>query len=186
MRPADEIFMRLKWDSDCSVQPPANVTIGYEDRFLGILETTIGEFEHPDADIPFHRIRYFKTRDTGHVFWDRRTRVDLLTSGHVAIDGTAATTTTTTQPAPSEPSPQAAKRSGKQKKQMLKEMRLAKREDEKTRLVEQLGEEEEIEQEQARLLAVQLANVQRQQRRIAEGYDSDDETMREEDMSLFL
>jgi uncharacterized protein (UPF0248 family) len=48
--------------------------IGYLDRFLGILESTLKEFSK--TDIPKHRIQYFKRN--GKIVWDRRTRLDIF------------------------------------------------------------------------------------------------------------
>lgn len=49
-------------------------TVGYFDRFLGILEIPAAEFY--SSEIPKHRIQYFKKG--ADIVWDRRTRVDLI------------------------------------------------------------------------------------------------------------
>ncbi|GES76747.1 DUF455 domain protein [Rhizophagus clarus] len=75
LKPAHKIYERLIWDQDCI--SGANFVIGYEDRFLGIMEATREEFE--SEEIPFHRIRYFKDVETGQHIWDREKRIDLIT-----------------------------------------------------------------------------------------------------------
>ncbi|OMJ88969.1 hypothetical protein SteCoe_8980 [Stentor coeruleus] len=46
--------------------------IGYLDRFLGMLEISLKDFNK--TDIPKHRIQYFKRN--GKIVWDRRSRLD--------------------------------------------------------------------------------------------------------------
>lgn len=154
MRTADEIFKRLKYDEACPHRPE-NVTIGYEDRFLGIMEISIVEFENPDADIPFHRIRYFRTSDTHDIFWDRRRRIDLLTTTYAAENNRILSE-------PSTSGQRSPPRSGKQKKKLLQQKRLDKREDTKVQLVDEIVEEEEIELAQEAVLPYHLANINRQ------------------------
>eukprot|EP00048_Salpingoeca_helianthica_P017033 m.235348 g.235348 ORF g.235348 m.235348 type:complete len:218 (+) comp20021_c0_seq1:92-745(+) len=79
MRPADDVVKRLR--SDPSV-PVADMIVGYEDRFLGIIEKAFldlnwAEFSslsHVSVAIPKHRIVYFKYRTL--IVWDRRTKLD--------------------------------------------------------------------------------------------------------------
>ncbi|CAG8513166.1 6467_t:CDS:2, partial [Acaulospora colombiana] len=78
LKPAHEIYKRLKWDEE--VIPGGDFIIGYEDRFLGIMEATGRDFE--EDEIPFHRIRYFKIASTGQIVWDREKRVDLITRNY--------------------------------------------------------------------------------------------------------
>ncbi|GBB97924.1 hypothetical protein RclHR1_00310052 [Rhizophagus clarus] len=78
LKPAHKIYERLIWDQDCI--SGANFVIGYEDRFLGIMEATREEFE--SEEIPFHRIRYFKDVETGQHIWDREKRIDLITRNY--------------------------------------------------------------------------------------------------------
>ncbi|CAG8576633.1 8927_t:CDS:2 [Diversispora eburnea] len=78
LKPANEIYKRLKWDKECI--PEGDFVVGYEDRFLGILEATLENFEA--EEIPFHRIRYFKNLATGQIVWDREKRIDLITSNY--------------------------------------------------------------------------------------------------------
>ena len=49
--------------------------MGYEDRFLGIMEIPYEEFELK-TDIPSHRIKFFKKN--GELVWDRTTKVNKL------------------------------------------------------------------------------------------------------------
>lgn len=69
IRHSVDVFNRIKWDAKLSLQ---NWMIGYEDRFLGIIEVPIAEFDH--STIPWHRVRVFR-RD-GEIVWDRINRVD--------------------------------------------------------------------------------------------------------------
>ncbi|KAL6057184.1 MJ1316 domain-containing protein [Balamuthia mandrillaris] len=81
LRSSLDLYNRLKWDN--SLWPEGQmqeVFIGYEDRFEGMKEITLAEFE-PDlqedgGDIPFHRIWYFRTKDKR--LWDRKTRYDAI------------------------------------------------------------------------------------------------------------
>lgn len=76
---SDIIFQRFKWDDGIDLN---KVTIGYLDRFKGVLEIKFNDFKgvHDDKDgIPLHRIRYFKINNL--IVWDREQRIDLLT-GH--------------------------------------------------------------------------------------------------------
>ncbi|CAG8467657.1 7702_t:CDS:2, partial [Dentiscutata erythropus] len=76
LKPAHEIYNRLIWDKEQF----GDFVIGYEDRFLGIMEATREEFE--EAEIPFHRIRYFKIISNGQIIWDREKRLDLITRNY--------------------------------------------------------------------------------------------------------
>jgi len=66
------------WDPSLD---PEDFIIGYEDRFTGVVEVAFKAYLRVEEyeGIPFHRVRYFKRK--GHIVWDRRTRVDLLSSG---------------------------------------------------------------------------------------------------------
>lgn len=79
MRTAMDVVKRIMWDDKI---PESLITIGYEDRFLGILEKPFDEFSWEPLDsldyysfgVPEHRIQYFKYRDT--IVWDKRARLD--------------------------------------------------------------------------------------------------------------
>ncbi|XP_032093231.1 leukocyte receptor cluster member 9 [Thamnophis elegans] len=79
MKTAEDVISRLLWDT----QVPAEwFSIGYLDRFLGILEESFTSFSWEDLAsvgpgvlaIPKHRIQYFKYRD--RVVWDKVSRTD--------------------------------------------------------------------------------------------------------------
>ncbi|KAL6074636.1 MJ1316 domain-containing protein [Balamuthia mandrillaris] len=73
LRSSKDVYDRLCWD--CT-WPTADVVIGYEDRFEGMMEIDFDEFcpNEKGGDIPFHRIWYFRT--DSEVIWDRRKRYD--------------------------------------------------------------------------------------------------------------
>mmetsp|Transcript_4240 Transcript_4240/g.3561 ORF Transcript_4240/g.3561 Transcript_4240/m.3561 type:complete len:86 (+) Transcript_4240:345-602(+) len=70
---ADHIYDRILWDEKLK---PEDFTIGYEDRFLGILEISFNEFSMKKNDIPTHRIQYFKK--DGEIAWDRKKKINNL------------------------------------------------------------------------------------------------------------
>mmetsp|Transcript_16721 Transcript_16721/g.14609 ORF Transcript_16721/g.14609 Transcript_16721/m.14609 type:complete len:91 (+) Transcript_16721:1992-2264(+) len=69
---ADHIFNRIMWDKTFN---KSEFVVGYEDRFLGIMEIPYEEFELK-TDIPSHRIKFFKKN--GELVWDRATKVNKL------------------------------------------------------------------------------------------------------------
>jgi uncharacterized protein (UPF0248 family) len=75
LRPASDILNRLRWDSNLD---PGDYIVGYEDRFLGAKETSLGRWKTEQTDeefIPQHRILYFKKRGEGvgggKIVWER-------------------------------------------------------------------------------------------------------------------
>ena len=70
---ADKIMKHLQWEI-ANKKEIAEYTVGYEDRFLGLLEIGIEDFM--DAAIPMHRIMYFKRNKL--LVWDRKRRINLL------------------------------------------------------------------------------------------------------------
>jgi uncharacterized protein (UPF0248 family) len=68
-RPTADVLSRIRHDAAYS---PEEFLIGYEDRFVGIKEINLKEFDV--GDIPVHRIRYFKRNED--IVWDRRTKLD--------------------------------------------------------------------------------------------------------------
>lgn len=68
---AGAIIDRIKWDQTLNEK---EYRIGYEDRFLGIVEIEFEEFIAKAAEIKEHRIKYFKK--SGEVVWDKSLRVD--------------------------------------------------------------------------------------------------------------
>ena len=71
LRGGDYVINRILWDSSYN---RADFTIGYEDRFLGVLEMPFDEFIV--SEVPKHRIRYFKQKGT--IIWDRTRRINNL------------------------------------------------------------------------------------------------------------
>ncbi|XP_067882008.1 leukocyte receptor cluster member 9-like isoform X1 [Heterodontus francisci] len=79
MRTAGEVVSRLRWDTELC---PEEFTIGYLDRFVGLVEQPFGAFSWEDLAsaeqgalaVPEHRIQYFKHR--GRTVWDKTRRLD--------------------------------------------------------------------------------------------------------------
>lgn len=79
MKTAEDVISRLLWDTQV---PAEQFSIGYLDRFLGILEEPFTSFSWEDLAsvgpgvlaIPKHRIHYFKYRD--RIVWDKTSRTD--------------------------------------------------------------------------------------------------------------
>ncbi|GAA53922.1 Leukocyte receptor cluster member 9, variant 2 [Clonorchis sinensis] len=79
MRTAMDVVKRIIWDDEV---PQDAITIGYEDRFLGVLEKPFEAFSWEPLDsldyytfgIPEHRIQYFKYKN--NVIWDKRILLD--------------------------------------------------------------------------------------------------------------
>lgn len=81
MKTATDVISRIQWDNKLD---PKNFTIGYLDRFIGIIEKKFTDFSWEDIasvdydvlSIPKHRIQYFKyNRD---IVWDKRERIDKI------------------------------------------------------------------------------------------------------------
>lgn len=82
LRPASDVLNRLRWDPSLD---PGDYMIGYEDRFLGVRETSLSNWKTEQTDeefIPQHRILYFKRKGgndgQGEIVWERMTRLDKL------------------------------------------------------------------------------------------------------------
>jgi len=83
MRTSLDVIKRLQWDENL---PKEFFTIGYIDRFKGIIEDPFTKFSHwgdlvnaddnIDLAIPQHRIVYFKYKNTK--VWDKTQRLDLI------------------------------------------------------------------------------------------------------------
>lgn len=69
---AKQVYDRIRWDRGLDEHL---FTIGYEVRGGAIEEVAFLAFD-PNGDIPWHRVRFVRCRDT--VVWDRRSRVDAL------------------------------------------------------------------------------------------------------------
>jgi len=68
---ADHILDRVLWDPELNAD---EFIIGYEDRFVGILEIEATQFK--GTSIPIHRIWYFKQNEK--IVWDRKKKLNLL------------------------------------------------------------------------------------------------------------
>ncbi|KAM4825472.1 leukocyte receptor cluster member 9 [Thomomys bottae] len=82
LRTAAAVIQRIRWDPRLD---PADFSVGYVDRFLGVREEPFGAFcwDEPLAAlgpgvlaVPQHRVRYFRFR--GRLVWDRASRTDLV------------------------------------------------------------------------------------------------------------
>ena len=79
MRQATDVISRILWDPDL---PSEEFTVGYLDRFVGIIEKPFSAFSWEDIAsvginvlaVPKHRIQYFKYRD--EIVWDKRCQLD--------------------------------------------------------------------------------------------------------------
>ena len=80
MKTAMDVIKRIQWDSDL---PESQFTVGYLDRFVGVVEEDFSKFsswgdpaaaEYEALSIPQHRIEYFKYR--GVKVWDKKERLD--------------------------------------------------------------------------------------------------------------
>ncbi len=79
MRQATDVISRILWDPDL---PSEQFTVGYLDRFTGIIEKPFSAFSWEDLAtvganvlaVPKHRIQYFKFRS--EIVWDKRNQTD--------------------------------------------------------------------------------------------------------------
>lgn len=79
MRTATDVISRIQWDPELV---EADFSVGYSDRFLGVIEKKFTEFCWEDPStvgqeilaIPKHRIQYFKYKTD--IVWDRRVQLD--------------------------------------------------------------------------------------------------------------
>ena len=79
MRTAADVISRIRWDPDL---PTEKFTIGYLDRFVGIIEKPFSAFSWEDLAtvapnvlaVPEHRIQYFKYLDK--IVWDKTKQFD--------------------------------------------------------------------------------------------------------------
>jgi len=76
LRPASDVLSRIRWDPSIDA---ADYVVGYEDRFIGIIEKPLVAWTNEQTDeefIPQHRIVYFRRSSDGKKVWDRRERID--------------------------------------------------------------------------------------------------------------
>lgn len=79
MKTACDVISRVQWDDKIDA---AKFTIGFLDRFIGIIERPFDDFSWVDIasvdydvlSIPRHRIQYFKY--CNEIVWDKRERLD--------------------------------------------------------------------------------------------------------------
>lgn len=79
MRTATDVISRILWDPDIKTE---QFTVGYLDRFIGIIEKPFSAFSWEDISsvganvlaVPKHRIQYFKYRQ--EVVWDKAAQLD--------------------------------------------------------------------------------------------------------------
>ncbi|XP_028411324.1 uncharacterized protein LOC114533898 [Dendronephthya gigantea] len=93
MKTATDVINRIQWDEKLN---PEHFTVGYLDRFLGIIENEFNSFDWEDVTsldptvlaIPRHRIQYFKYMD--EIVWDKNERLDCVFgstgSGQTIVD----------------------------------------------------------------------------------------------------
>lgn len=77
-RTSSDVINRLRWDPNLDSN---DYLIGYEDRFLGVMERSLDLWKGDQTDdefIPQHRIIYFKRKSDGEIVWDRRVRKDVI------------------------------------------------------------------------------------------------------------
>ncbi|ODM16237.1 hypothetical protein SI65_08236 [Aspergillus cristatus] len=78
LRPAADVINRIIWDAKFDSE---DYIIGYEDRFNGRLEASLGTWKKDLTDeefIPQHRILYIKRKSDGEIVWDKRRRTDKI------------------------------------------------------------------------------------------------------------
>lgn len=81
MKTATDVINRIQWDEKLN---PEFFTVGYLDRFVGIIENTFNSFDWNDITsldpntlaIPKHRIQYFKFN--GKLVWEKNKRLDYV------------------------------------------------------------------------------------------------------------
>lgn len=81
MKTATDVINRIQWDEKLH---PQDFTVGYLDRFLGVIENSYSSFNWEDITsvdqsilaIPRHRIQYFKYHD--EIVWDKNNRLDTV------------------------------------------------------------------------------------------------------------
>ncbi|KAF8417589.1 hypothetical protein EV426DRAFT_721146 [Tirmania nivea] len=81
LRPAHDIINRIKWDSDMDTH---DYIIGYEDRFLGILQMNLEKWvghrrdETDEEWMPMHRVVWITRASDSKVVWHREKRIDII------------------------------------------------------------------------------------------------------------
>ncbi|EFC41960.1 predicted protein [Naegleria gruberi] len=78
---SQEIISRIKWDEKFSTFLD-DFTIGYLDRFEGLMKCSVQEFED-SGEIPYHRIWFVYFN--GIIIWDREKRIDNVSKGKLEV-----------------------------------------------------------------------------------------------------
>ncbi|XP_041087894.1 leukocyte receptor cluster member 9 [Polyodon spathula] len=82
MKTAEDVIARILWDPQLRAE---EFSVGYLDRFVGVLERPFSEFcwedlasvdQYETLAVPQHRIQYFKYQD--QIVWDKNQRKDLV------------------------------------------------------------------------------------------------------------
>ncbi|KAA0156780.1 hypothetical protein FNF29_00891 [Cafeteria roenbergensis] len=73
MRTAADVIKRLLWDASL---PEEGFSVGYLDRFVGVLEEPFNADDAVWQDVPEHRIQWFRYR--GVPIWQKDVRLDLV------------------------------------------------------------------------------------------------------------
>ncbi|KAI1811535.1 DUF455 domain-containing protein [Poronia punctata] len=77
-RSSADVINRIRWDPNMD---SGDYMVGYEDRFLGVMERALDAWKAEQTDeefIPQHRILYFKRKSDGMIVWDRKERRDIV------------------------------------------------------------------------------------------------------------
>jgi uncharacterized protein (UPF0248 family) len=78
LRTSADVYNRLMWDPHAD---RADYAVGYEDRFVGVMEMPLTNWKREvedEAFVPFHRVVHFRRVSDGMLVWDRRNRVDMV------------------------------------------------------------------------------------------------------------
>lgn len=73
LKEASKIIDRIRWDSSLDQN---DFIVGYEDRFVGVLELSVEDFS--SSQVPSHRVKYFKNIKTNEIIWDRTNKITKL------------------------------------------------------------------------------------------------------------
>ncbi|KAI0834085.1 hypothetical protein F5Y06DRAFT_178336 [Hypoxylon sp. FL0890] len=86
-RSAGDVLNRLRWDQ---AMDSSDYTVGYEDRFSGVMERPVDSWKSETTHeefIPEHRIVYFKRKSDGVIVWDKEQRKDeIFGSGVTSLE----------------------------------------------------------------------------------------------------
>jgi len=77
-RSSADVINRIRWDP---AMDSGDYVVGYEDRFLGVMERALDSWKAEQTDeefIPQHRILYFRRKSDGVKVWDRKERRDIV------------------------------------------------------------------------------------------------------------